>query len=86
VSGAREALERAIERGRPYCIECGSSVVVAVYRPALGGWIPQSWHAAACPVHWGGLAAWQYHEDLWAAIEPHLFLAHYGETAEAAVA
>jgi hypothetical protein len=81
----REALEAAIAAARPYCIECGSDVVVAEYR-AGHGWIPVSCHyaetmATACPVLRGGLAALLCHEDLWAALEPHLFLAHYGELA-----
>jgi hypothetical protein len=89
VSG-RDLLEQAIalahsERPDPLaCIECGADAVVPVYRPGLGGWLPQSLHYAACPVLAGGLAAWQAHNDIWAALAPYVFVAHYGEVAELA--
>jgi hypothetical protein len=89
MTGARELLEQAIgqahgERPDPLaCIECGCDVVVAAYRPALGGWLPQSLHYASCPVLAGGLAAWQCHNDTWAALERYMLVADYGEQARA---
>jgi hypothetical protein len=91
----RELLERAIafahlEVPDPLrCLECGCDAVFAEYRPGLG-WIPVSCHyaptlAGACPVLSGGVAAWAAHEDLWQALAPYLFLAHYGEAADVAV-
>jgi hypothetical protein len=82
----REALEHAIAAARPRCLECGNDHVTAEYAAALGGWIPVSHHwaatpADACPVLAGGAAAWLAHEDLWAALEPYLFVADYGEAA-----
>lgn len=92
----REQLERAIglaHAQRPdllKCIECGCDIVVAEYRAALGAWIPVSCHFAvypdACPALRGGVATFRAHEDLWAALEPHLFVAHYGEVADVGLA
>lgn len=85
----RELLLRAIALARPFCIECGSDVVTVEYRDG-DGWVPNSWHYATspedmCPVLGGGLAAWQCHEDLWTALEPHLLAADYGERSSVAV-
>jgi hypothetical protein len=85
----REALENAIalahlEVPDPLrCIECGCDVVVPAYRPALGGWLAQSWHYASCPVTGGGLAAFHAHNDIWAALSCYMLVSHYGEQAEA---
>lgn len=85
-----ELLARAIALAHPVCLECGSDLVVVEERPGLGP-IPVWAHYAptmdtACPALRGGVASWLAHEDLWAALEPHLFLAHYGEPADLAVA
>lgn len=83
----REQLAAAIEAAHPVCLECGNGRVTVEYRPALDSWLPVSHHWAAngpgdsCPVLDGGLAAWQCHEDLWAALDPYLFVGDYGEVA-----
>jgi hypothetical protein len=80
-------LEAAIEAAHPSCLECGNANITIEYRPDLGEFIPVSHHWAAngpgdsCPVLSGGLAAWQCHEDLWEALDPHLGRADYGEEA-----
>lgn len=68
-----ERLARAIEAVRHRCLECGCDRVSVIYLAALDDYIPDSGHWAlgpgnCCPVLIGGIAAWQYHEDLWAAL------------------
>jgi len=80
-----QLLRAAIEAARPRCTECGNDRVIAEHHPGTGP-VPVSHHWArtpdeACAVLSGGEAAWLAHEDLWAALEPHLLVADYGETA-----
>jgi hypothetical protein len=78
-------LENAIARARPSCRRCGNAHVTVEYRPDLRTHVPVSHHWVwggpedACPVTFGGAAAFEAHEELWAALAPYLGRADYGE-------
>jgi hypothetical protein len=82
----REQLERAVRLARPRCRRCANGYVTVEWREA-DGWTPVQHHWVysdemfdCCPVLNGGYAAWESHELLWLALEPHLGRADYGET------
>jgi len=82
----RELLESAVAAAGYRCVEFGNARVTVEDVPLLGTCIPVSHHYARalddmCPVLGGGEAAWLAHEDLWAALDPYLGIASYGEVA-----
>ena len=74
----REQLERAVAAARPRCRRCANGYVTVEWREGTG-WIPVQHHWVysdqlydGCPALNGGYAAWESHELLWAALDPHL--------------